>query len=280
MAEPCKCKEVECEECPEWIFTLADLIMCMMGLFVLLWVLKPEGKGAASGAPQAQAPGLMEVVAAIRDSFGYIPDANSNDPIDIFMIEQQRVRQLRPMNGQGNGGKTTAPDGAQGLDPEVTAIRTGPDVTLGTKVLFDPGQATLTAEARSVLDQIAAKIRGHKNVMLVKGHSSADDLKEGASEQQKMELSLARAQAARDYLISRGVEPDILRPLGCSTFEPVVQRVYTEQTRRQNRRVEIESSRTLVSELQDSAPSARPAELIEAVPTGKPRGGHGEASHH
>ena len=31
----CKCKEVECEECPEWIFTLADLIMCMMGLFVI-----------------------------------------------------------------------------------------------------------------------------------------------------------------------------------------------------------------------------------------------------
>ena len=27
----CKCAEVECEECPEWIFTLADLIMCMMG---------------------------------------------------------------------------------------------------------------------------------------------------------------------------------------------------------------------------------------------------------
>ena len=40
----CKCKETECEECPEWIFTLADLIMCMMGLFVILWVLKPGPK--------------------------------------------------------------------------------------------------------------------------------------------------------------------------------------------------------------------------------------------
>ena len=42
MSTKCKCKEVECEECPEWIFTLADLIMCMMGLFVILWVIKPS----------------------------------------------------------------------------------------------------------------------------------------------------------------------------------------------------------------------------------------------
>ncbi len=44
MAKHCKCKQEECEECPEWIFTLADLIMCMMGLFVILWVLKPGPK--------------------------------------------------------------------------------------------------------------------------------------------------------------------------------------------------------------------------------------------
>ena len=37
----CKCKKVECEECPEWIFTFADLVMLMMGFFVILWVLKP-----------------------------------------------------------------------------------------------------------------------------------------------------------------------------------------------------------------------------------------------
>ena len=44
-----KCDPHEiCEECPEWIFTLADLIMCMMGLFVLLWVLKESGAKATT----------------------------------------------------------------------------------------------------------------------------------------------------------------------------------------------------------------------------------------
>ena len=50
MAAGCKkCDPHEiCEECPEWIFTLADLIMCMMGLFVILWVLKPGPKPKTS----------------------------------------------------------------------------------------------------------------------------------------------------------------------------------------------------------------------------------------
>ena len=34
----CKCKKSpECEECPEWIFTFADLVMLMMGFFVIGW---------------------------------------------------------------------------------------------------------------------------------------------------------------------------------------------------------------------------------------------------
>ena len=72
----CKCKEVECEECPEWIFTLADLIMCMMGLFVILWVLKPGPKDNA-GTLDGD---WIKVVAAIREQFGYIPDPKSSDP--------------------------------------------------------------------------------------------------------------------------------------------------------------------------------------------------------
>ena len=50
--QSCKCKKsAECEECPEWIFTFADLVMLMMGFFVILWVLKPPaGKQGTSDA--------------------------------------------------------------------------------------------------------------------------------------------------------------------------------------------------------------------------------------
>src|ERR1700748_97732 len=87
-----------CEECPEWIFTLADLIMCMMGLFVILWVLKPNpnsntGKAGATVDPK--------VAAAIREAFGYIPDPQSNDPIDIEGL----LRKLDSIRKNGPGEK-------------------------------------------------------------------------------------------------------------------------------------------------------------------------------
>ena len=66
-----------------------------------------------------------------------------------------------------------------------------------------------------------------------------------------MELSVRRAQAVADYLISKGVEPEILRVQGCSTFEPVVQREYAVNAQARNRRVEVESTGTLVQERQD-----------------------------
>jgi outer membrane protein OmpA-like peptidoglycan-associated protein len=65
-----------------------------------------------------------------------------------------------------------------------------------------------------------------------------------------MDLSLRRAQAVSNYLTLRGVDPEILRVQGCSTFEPVVQREYTPDSQTLNRRVEVESTPTLVKELQ------------------------------
>jgi hypothetical protein len=90
-AAACKCKKSECEECPEWIFTFADLVMLMMGFFVILWVLKPspapkssagpDSVGAASAA--AKDDHWVDTVAAIRDAFGYEPNPTSTDPIDL-----------------------------------------------------------------------------------------------------------------------------------------------------------------------------------------------------
>src|SRR5215210_1923444 len=117
----CKCDPHElCEECPEWIFTLADLIMCMMGLFVILWVLKPSS--APGGSPNAIDPKLA---GAIREAFGYVPlDINSKDPIDVEIL-LRKLQQMK-LNGPGDGGKTKLERrGAEGTDPEVTSIRQG-----------------------------------------------------------------------------------------------------------------------------------------------------------
>ena len=258
-----KCDPHEiCEECPEWIFTLADLIMCMMGLFVILWVLKPSS-AAGGGSPNAIDPKLA---AAIREAFGYVPlDVNSKDPIDMEIL--LRKIQSMKLQGPGDGGKTKLPrQGAEGTDPEVTSIRQGKQASMGGKLVFDAGRAELAPETVAALDEIAMVIRGHRNIALVKGHTSLDDFGDaGGTPQQKMDLSVRRAQAVADYLITTGVSPDILRVQGCSTFEPLIQRAYVPDGQRSNRRVEVEVTATLVEDLQDK-PKAAPTTLNSPSP--------------
>jgi chemotaxis protein MotB len=262
MAKGCKkCDPHEiCEECPEWIFTLADLIMCMMGLFVILWVLKP---GTAPKPGSVGNEELNKVVGAIREAFGYVPDPNSKEEVDVQMI-LSKLEHMK-MNGPGEKGKSRlTTQGAEGTSPEVNSIRPGRQSAVGGRVFFDKGDAKLSREGIDQLNQIVQLIRGHRNIVMIKGHTSLDDLAEAGTAEQKMDLSLRRAQLAADYLVSKGVSPDILRVQGCSTFEPVQQRAYTTNMQAMNRRVEVEATATLVGELQD--PSQGTATAITPPP--------------
>src|SRR5215204_5228046 len=177
MAASCKkCDPHEiCEECPEWIFTLADLIMCMMGLFVILWVLKPGPKDEDRMKANEE---VVKVLAAIREAFGHVPDPASTDPVDVEIL-YRKLQKLRPHLGPGEGGETKIKrQGAEGTDPEVTKIRDGRKAGVGGRLLFEPGNADLTVEAKHDLDQIADEIRGHRQIVFVKGHTSLDDFKD------------------------------------------------------------------------------------------------------
>jgi outer membrane protein OmpA-like peptidoglycan-associated protein len=252
MAASCKkCDPHDiCEECPEWIFTLADLIMCMMGLFVILWVLKP---GPKDDDRMKAHPEMVKVLAGIREAFGHIPDPASTDPVDIEIL-LRKLQKLNPHLGPGEGGETKVKrQGAEGTDPEVTKIRDGKKVSVGGRLLFAAGDAELSPAARRDLDQIAAQIRGHRQIVAVRGHASPDDFAEEVEPQRLMHLSLRRAEAVADYLTSAKVAPEVLRVEGCSTFEPVLKRAYDEPAQTVNRRVEVEVTDTIVEERQDRA---------------------------
>jgi chemotaxis protein MotB len=251
MAAKCKkCDPHEiCEECPEWIFTLADLIMCMMGLFVLLWVLKTEGSKAPSQAAAAQAE--QQWMQSFQEGFaGYIPTEQLND-----------TTPLRKLNGPGERGKTDqSPDSPDGTDELSSIIRPGTEVSTGGRLGFNRGSAALTPDTIRQLDQVADLIRGHRQIVQVKGHTALDDLEAEATPQEKLDLSLRRAQAAADYLVTLGVSPDVIRVQGCSTFEPVVQRDYRQNAQSANRRVEVIATDTLVEKFQDPTNTARPVD--------------------
>jgi len=261
----CKCKKTECEECPEWIFTFADLVMLMMGFFVILWVLKPDpGKKGESESDDY----VVKIAASIRGGFGYVPNPTSRDPVDMQMIINGMSKTHPP--GEGKKGKTdNEPKGAVGTEQEVTNIRPSDHATEGGKMLFDRGSFVLTDKMKAELDAVADVVRGHRNIVMVKGHTSLDDLPEGATDEQKMDLSLKRAQAASDYLQQKGVEAKILRVQGCATFEPLTQRQYTPDSQALNRRVEVEATNTLADDTQPKQPQQNVNGSDTTAPSGQ-----------
>jgi outer membrane protein OmpA-like peptidoglycan-associated protein len=78
------------------------------------------------------------------------------------------------------------------------------------QIAFAAGSAELSAAAKDVLDRQAKILRAYPtDKAIVVGRA---DPHEAGSRQGAWDLGLARAKAARDYLISQGVAADRLRP--------------------------------------------------------------------
>lgn len=101
-------------------------------------------------------------------------------------------------------------------------------------VNFDNDKATLLPEAMATLDQAAATLKEWGNVKVeVAGHTDSK-----ASDGYNMSLSQRRAEAVREYLISKGVAADRLTAKGYGESSPIADNE-TEKGRYMNRRVEL-----------------------------------------
>lgn len=103
-----------------------------------------------------------------------------------------------------------------------------------SNVLFEFDSATLSGDARSVLDKIAAGLKSQPNLSLeIGGH--ADALGSDAYNQR---LSVARANAVRGHLLDRGIAASRLKATGYGESRPVASND-TDSGRALNRRVEF-----------------------------------------
>ncbi len=107
-------------------------------------------------------------------------------------------------------------------------------ITLSGSILFTSGQATILADARPKLDEIALALqKSEGNTFVVEGHTDSR-----GSESFNQDLSVRRAQSVRDYLVDRGVPSGKIRAAGFGKSRPVTEND-TAEGRANNRRVEI-----------------------------------------
>lgn len=101
-------------------------------------------------------------------------------------------------------------------------------------VLFDTAKATIKPESFSVLDEIVTFFNKYKNSRFtVEGHTDSQGNKVS-----NQKLSERRAQAVKDYLISKGVDASRLESRGYGQEKPIATNK-TAEGRKLNRRTEI-----------------------------------------
>jgi outer membrane protein OmpA-like peptidoglycan-associated protein len=108
-------------------------------------------------------------------------------------------------------------------------------ITLSGSVLFVSGKYALLNTAQTKLDQVAEalKAQADNKKIVVEGHTDSQ-----GSDSTNQPLSLNRASAVRDYLVSRGVPQEKISAIGMGSSRPLVDNKSAEN-RANNRRVEI-----------------------------------------
>ena len=89
--------------------------------------------------------------------------------------------------------------------------------TIGDRVLFQVDQSTLTAEAMAVLDAQAGWLQTNADYLaVVEGHAD-----EQGTREYNVALGARRANAVREYLISKGVAGTRLRTVSYGKERPI-----------------------------------------------------------
>ena len=126
---------------------------------------------------------------------------------------------------------------AQAALADLAAVKQEPRgmvITLSGSVLFASNKSVILPDAQARLDKVADVLLANKTRNLtIEGHTDSK-----GSDSFNQSLSQHRADAVRDYLVSRSYQSNLIRTNGMGESHPVADNA-TSEGRANNRRVEI-----------------------------------------
>jgi outer membrane protein OmpA-like peptidoglycan-associated protein len=155
---------------------------------------------------------------------------------------------------------------APGQPISLEGCKTG-DVLVLHGVNFDFNKASLTLNAKALLDQVADALLARKDIKVeIDGHTDGK-----GSGPYNMKLSQRRADSVKQYLVGRGVDADRMTTKGFGKTMPIADNS-TDEGREQNRRVELKvtESNGGAAAAPAEAPAAAPAEAPAPAPAEAP----------
>ena len=221
---------------PEWLISFADMVMLIMGFFVILFALNATqpAKAGAEGDSDGDATGATvpfdrwaEFVWNTRKAFGNPIDLNTTDP------ELRKVVDWYYSEGPGRA----MDDGEPGDKEEVRSPHDTGEHSLMIDIKFAHQEDALTDEARSRLARLGRQVRGMPMIIEVHGHASTGEA--GHEEEAGLTLSFDRSMKVARALAESGVEWRRIKIVAAGDNSPVSAHPSDSIEDAPNRRVEV-----------------------------------------
>lgn len=230
--------------CPEYMLTYGDmmsLLLCFFVMLVSLSEIKEDDR-------------WMAVLESLKKAFGYNPSSNSmpgeHAPFNAKSIVESVKEHIVRQNKQNNGSDPKKRKQNQiGKSSTVRMIRDGMMFTIGGTSPFEKGRAELKPETADELLSIIEPIRGYRNKIAIRGHTSRKKLEDSPYDNH-MDLSYARAWAVAEFMVTKGIERDRITIEACAGNEPVRLHAYDDESSAENERVEIIVKDTMVEDFE------------------------------
>lgn len=227
-----------------WLISYADFITLLFAFFVVMYAISSvnEGKyrvfsnaiGSAFGLAPGAPPVMIEsqqMIALPNPAVKRRAEALRREKEHMTHLAQDLLSTLAPLVKEG---KVRVTQNSRGVSVEINA-----------SVLFDPGEARLTAESDQALRAVAGLLKDDPHAVQVEGHTDNVPIK-NPTFASNWELSAVRASAVVRLFIDSGVAPARLTAVGHGANLPVAPNE-TLEGRARNRRVAV----TILSGLPD-----------------------------
>jgi chemotaxis protein MotB len=234
----------EPENHERWLISYADFITLLFAFFVVMYAVSSvnigkyqvfsDALGDAFGGAGAAKPITTQVQNLP------IPNPGLRRRTELLRKEKEHMTKLAQ-----DLLSTLAPLVKEGK-VRVTQNSRGVSVEINASVLFDPGDARLTAESTEALRAVAVLLKDDGHDVQVEGHTDNQPIRNSVYPS-NWELSSVRAASVVRLFIDAGVAPARLTAVGHAANHPVASNASSEG-RARNRRVAV----TILSGLPDT----------------------------
>lgn len=235
-----------------WLVSYGDFVTLLFAVFVTLYAMSQTDKRKVD-----------EVVASMRESFGYSKVATSSNKISLVSnIDLKAIPSIKPepmTPGMGKSSqyqskaKTTVvqkdfgqlriaidkllKESGAADKSSVQVTRRGLVVSLREGGFFNSGSSSLTPQGVVVLDRVASTLARYANPIRVEGHT--DNTIPAGGDKVNWDLSALRAVAVLSHLLEHWMfDPATSTAVGYGQYHPEYPN-NSETARAMNRRVDI-----------------------------------------